>query len=102
MKWSLGRGIGLVARCEYDAIMPTQQGKVFINIKALNEWDSKVLLYMYQSFSLSVCQSITWEVSGSLFTRAKPFFFSAKLQLDASFSDTTSKGASSRLKEALL
>ena len=100
MKWSLGRGIGLVARCEYDAIMPTQQGKVFINIKALNEWDSKVLLY--QSFSLSVCQSITWEVSGSLFTRAKPFFFSAKLQLDASSSDTASKGASSRLKEALL
>ena len=42
MKWNLGRGIGLVARCEYDAIMPTQQGKVFINIKALNEWDSKV------------------------------------------------------------
>ena len=42
MKWNLGRGVGLVARCEYDAIMPTQQGKVFINIKALNEWDSKV------------------------------------------------------------
>lgn len=42
VKWNLGRGIGLVARCEYDAIMPTQQGKVFINIKALNEWDSKV------------------------------------------------------------
>ena len=32
VKWNLGRGIGLVARCEYDAIMPTQQGKVFINI----------------------------------------------------------------------
>lgn len=42
MKWNLGRGIGMVVRCEYDAIMPTQQGKVFINIKALNEWDSKV------------------------------------------------------------
>ena len=46
MKWDLGRGIGLVARCEYDAIMPTQQGKVFINIKALNEWDSKVYRYI--------------------------------------------------------
>ena len=32
-----------MARCEYDAIMPAATGgKVFINIKALNEWDPKV------------------------------------------------------------
>jgi len=36
-------GIGLVVRCEYDAVMPTAaHGLSFINIKALNEWDSKV------------------------------------------------------------
>ena len=42
LKWSLGGNIGLVARCEYDAVMATGTGQSFINIKALNEWDSKV------------------------------------------------------------
>ncbi len=43
MKWNLGGDVGLVARCEYDAVMPYHdQKKVFINIKALNEWDPKV------------------------------------------------------------
>ncbi|XP_064406956.1 eukaryotic translation initiation factor 3 subunit D-like [Halichondria panicea] len=42
MKWDLGGGVGLVARCEYDAVMPYHgQKKVFINVKALNEWDPK-------------------------------------------------------------
>lgn len=42
LKWKLGSDIGLVARCEYDALMQTATGHSFINIKALNEWDSKV------------------------------------------------------------
>ncbi len=32
-----------MARCEYDAVMPTPQGRrMFITMKALNEWDAKV------------------------------------------------------------
>ena len=43
LKWSLKEDIGLVARCEYDAVMPTAaHGLSYINIKALNEWDPKV------------------------------------------------------------
>ncbi len=46
MKWDLGGGVGLVARCEYDAVMAYHgQKKVYINVKALNEWDPKVRLY---------------------------------------------------------
>ncbi len=45
LKWMLGDKIGLVARCEYDAVMATANGQSFINIKALNEWDSKVRIY---------------------------------------------------------
>lgn len=56
MKWDLGGGVGLVARCEYDAVMPYHgQKKVFINVKALNEWDPKVRLYSIISpFGVSV------------------------------------------------
>ena len=35
----------MVARCEHDAIMPTASGKVFINVKALNEWNPKVKVH---------------------------------------------------------
>lgn len=41
LKWQLGGDIGLVARCEFDAIMPGTSGNCYINIKALNEWDPK-------------------------------------------------------------
>ncbi|XP_065899639.1 eukaryotic translation initiation factor 3 subunit D-like [Dysidea avara] len=34
-------GVTLVARCEHDAVLRGEQGDVFINIKACNEWDSK-------------------------------------------------------------
>ena len=45
LKWNLKEDIGLVARCEYDAVMPTAaHGLSFINIKALNEWDPKVAM----------------------------------------------------------
>lgn len=44
LKWKLGEDIGMVARCEFDAIMPSASstGNFYINIKALNEWDPKV------------------------------------------------------------
>ena len=45
LKWNLKEDIGLVARCEYDAVMPTAaHGLSYINIKALNEWDPKVAM----------------------------------------------------------
>ena len=31
-----------MARCKHDAVLRGEQGDVFINIKACNEWDSKV------------------------------------------------------------
>lgn len=42
-KWDLDNGIELIARCEHDAVMNGPNGETqFINIKALNEWDSRV------------------------------------------------------------
>ena len=57
MKWSLGGGVGLVARCEYDAVMSYHdQRKVFINVKALNEWDPKVRSKCVPNYeSLGIC-----------------------------------------------
>lgn len=42
MKWQLKDGVGLVVRCEYDAVLPPPSKPTYITIKALNEWDSKV------------------------------------------------------------
>jgi len=41
-KWDLGNGINLIIRSEIDAVTtgPNDE-KLFLNIKALNEWDSK-------------------------------------------------------------
>ncbi len=42
-KWDLGNGIRLVARCEHDAVAQGPNNEtLFLNIKALNEWDPKV------------------------------------------------------------
>ena len=42
-KWDLGNDVVLVARCEHDAVMAGANNEImFLNIKALNEWDSKV------------------------------------------------------------
>ena len=42
-KWDLGNEVVLVARCEHDAVMAGANNEMmFLNIKALNEWDSKV------------------------------------------------------------
>lgn len=42
-KWDLGNGINLIIRSEIDAVTtgPNDE-KLYLNIKALNEWDSKV------------------------------------------------------------
>jgi translation initiation factor 3 subunit D len=41
--WDLGDGVKLVARCEHDAVVQGSSEKdvQFMNIKALNEWDSR-------------------------------------------------------------
>ena len=42
-KWDLGNDISLIIRSEIDAVTngPNDE-KIYLNIKALNEWDSKV------------------------------------------------------------
>uniref|UniRef100_A0A4W4ED77 Eukaryotic translation initiation factor 3 subunit D n=1 Tax=Electrophorus electricus TaxID=8005 RepID=A0A4W4ED77_ELEEL len=41
-RWKLGEDIDLIVRCEHDGVMTGANGELsFINIKALNEWDSR-------------------------------------------------------------
>jgi len=40
-KWDLGNNIHLIARTEHDAVLATGDKDTFINVKALNEWDSR-------------------------------------------------------------
>lgn len=54
-KWDLDNGIVLVCRCELDGVWLTPGGEhQFLTIKALNEWDSKVIFSQFLSFMLSV------------------------------------------------
>ena len=42
-KFDLGDGINVIVRCEHDAVtLDTSGEQIFLNIKTLNEWDSKV------------------------------------------------------------
>jgi translation initiation factor 3 subunit D len=46
-KWDLGNGINLIIRSEIDAVTNgPNDDKLYLNIKALNEWDSKVIIYL--------------------------------------------------------
>eukprot|EP00795_Rhopilema_esculentum_P008955 gene8955-16589_t len=41
-KFELGDGINLIVRCEHDSVLQGPSGEnLFVNIKTLNEWDSK-------------------------------------------------------------
>merc|ERR1712088_418856 len=41
-KWDLGNNIKLIARTEHDAVVGTsEKDLIYMNIKALNEWDSR-------------------------------------------------------------
>lgn len=43
-KWDLGDGNAVIVRCEHDAVMHGPKGEeALLNIKTLNEWDSKVI-----------------------------------------------------------
>ena len=43
-KWDLGNDIKLIIRSEIDAVsVGANEEKIFLNIRALNEWDSKVI-----------------------------------------------------------
>ncbi|KAG7269873.1 hypothetical protein CRUP_033240 [Coryphaenoides rupestris] len=42
-RWKLGEDIDLIVRCEHDGMMTGANGEVsFVNIKTLNEWDSRL------------------------------------------------------------
>lgn len=42
-KWDLGNGINLIIRSEIDAVSKGANDEInYLNVKALNEWDSKV------------------------------------------------------------
>nr|XP_027201269.1 eukaryotic translation initiation factor 3 subunit D-like isoform X2 [Dermatophagoides pteronyssinus] len=42
-KWNLGDGVNLVVRCEHDAVTyGSNDEQQLMNIKALNEWDSRI------------------------------------------------------------
>ena len=66
LKWTLGGNIGMVARCEFDAITPTAGGNFYINIKALNEWDpkvrSKVISHWFRAYNYVVGQNFVTNV----------------------------------------
>ncbi len=54
-KWDLGNNVKLIARCEHDAVAQGPNNEmVYMNIRALNEWDSKVsfrlLIFKYRGF----------------------------------------------------
>ncbi|KAA0705760.1 Eukaryotic translation initiation factor 3 subunit D [Triplophysa tibetana] len=41
-RWQLGEDIDLIVRCEHDGVMTGANGEMsFINVKTLNEWDSR-------------------------------------------------------------
>jgi len=41
-RWNLGNEINLICRCELDAVQQGTGGEIqFVNLKALNEWDSR-------------------------------------------------------------
>lgn len=50
-KWDLGNEIVLIARTEHDAVTYGPNNEIqFMNIKALNEWDSRVSSSMVSVF----------------------------------------------------
>lgn len=58
-KWDLDNGIILVCRCELDGVLRSPNGEnQFLTIKALNEWDSKVIEMFKNSLKYTVLVSI--------------------------------------------
>ena len=56
-KWDLGNGINLVIRSEIDAVSNGPNGEIlYLNVKALNEWDSKVSFdeYFFDGYIITV------------------------------------------------
>lgn len=62
-RWKLGDDIDLIVRCEHDGVMTGANGEVsFINIKTLNEWDSRVR----PPTSLPSCRHCSYAPYGAL------------------------------------
>uniref|UniRef100_A0A8C2X1X2 Eukaryotic translation initiation factor 3 subunit D n=1 Tax=Cyclopterus lumpus TaxID=8103 RepID=A0A8C2X1X2_CYCLU len=54
--WKLGDDIDLIVRCEHDGVMTGANGEVsFINVKTLNEWDSRVSVKLNIKWSIFCC-----------------------------------------------
>lgn len=71
--WKLGEDIDLIVRCEHDAVMTGAKGEVsFINVKTLNEWDSRVSASPI-SFAFS-CFRVTMVTSRKKTTWKETFF----------------------------
>lgn len=42
-KWNIGDDLNVIVRCEHDGVISGSNGETqFLNIKTLNEWDTKV------------------------------------------------------------
>uniref|UniRef100_A0A665TPQ7 Eukaryotic translation initiation factor 3 subunit D n=1 Tax=Echeneis naucrates TaxID=173247 RepID=A0A665TPQ7_ECHNA len=64
--WKLGDDIDLIVRCEHDGVMTGANGEVsFVNIKTLNEWDSRVSLIL-EAFVHQIIKSEVFDVRPSL------------------------------------
>lgn len=76
-RWKLGEDIDLIVRCEHDGVMTGANGELsFINVKALNEWDSRVRMRKMASFYLSTPHSLNVNVYTTCEKFTHTFFFS--------------------------
>lgn len=47
-KWNIGDDLNVIVRCEHDGVISGSNGETqFLNIKTLNEWDTKVCSLTY-------------------------------------------------------
>ena len=54
-KWDLGNNIRLIARTEHDAVFGTSEKDMsYMNVKALNEWDSRYTFFCTKVFLIFV------------------------------------------------
>ena len=66
-KWDLGNNIRLIARTEHDAVFGTsEKDKSYMNVKALNEWDSRYRNYISKLNTVfeNHPKSFFWDILG--------------------------------------
>lgn len=78
--WKLGEDIDLIVRCEHDAVMTGAKGEVsFINVKTLNEWDSRVRVSPLSFAFRFPFSELPWKQVGSRPTHLEGNFFLVRL-----------------------